>query len=112
MKGEPVFDTETYDGVQALLTSRRRGRRPTGKFLLTGVLICSTCQRTMSGVHRQKPLADGTKPRVYRCPSQQKGCGRVILAEPVEQIVGEHMVSVLSDPHAVAAIVAKDAVPA
>ena len=29
--GEPVFDASTYDAVQALLTSRRRGRRPTDR---------------------------------------------------------------------------------
>ncbi|MDX6371620.1 MAG: site-specific recombinase, partial [Nocardioidaceae bacterium] len=100
MKGEPVFDTETYDGLQALLTSRRRGRRPTGRFLLTGLLICSSCQRTMNGATRHKGLADGTKPRIYRCPAHLKGCGVTILAAPVEQIVGEHMVTVLSDPDA------------
>jgi site-specific DNA recombinase len=108
MKGEPVLDRDTYDALQALLASRRRGRRPTGMFPLTGLLTCSTCQRTMNGATRTKPLADGTRQREYRCPIQLGGCGRVILAEPVEQIVGEHMVGLLSDPAHVAAIVAEN----
>lgn len=108
MPGEPVLDRETYDEVQALLASRRRGRRPTGRFPLTGLLTCSTCQRTMNGAVRHQPKADGTRQREYRCPIQQGGCGRVILAEPVEQIVGEHMVGLLADPDHVAAIVAEN----
>lgn len=59
MRGEPVLDRDTYDDVQSLLASRRRGRRPTGLFFLTGLLTCSTCQRTMNGAHKFKPLADG-----------------------------------------------------
>jgi hypothetical protein len=108
MKGEPVLDRDTYDAVQALLASRRRGRRPTGRYLLTGLLTCSTCQRTMNGAVRHKPHADGTKPRVYRCPVQRGGCGRVIMAKPVEDIVREHMVGLLADPETAAVIVAEN----
>jgi site-specific DNA recombinase len=109
MKGEPVLDRDTYDAVQALLASRRRGRRPTGRFPLTGLLICSTCQRSMNGAIRNKPLADGTRQREYRCPIQRGGCGRAILADEVERIVGEHMIGLLADPDNVAAIVAENA---
>lgn len=109
MPGEPVLDRDTYDGVQALLMSRRRGRRPTGRYPLTGLLTCSTCQRPMNGATRSKPLADGTKPRIYRCPVQLGGCGRVILAEPTEELVDEHMVELLSDPDNAAKVIAKSA---
>ncbi|MDP3893518.1 recombinase family protein [Nocardioides sp.] len=109
MKGEPVLDRDTYDGVQALLASRRRGRRASGEFLLTGLLTCSTCQRTMNGAHRYKALADGTKPRVYRCPPQLGGCGRVILADRTEELVGDKMVERLADPSNAAKIVAENA---
>jgi site-specific DNA recombinase len=108
MPGEPVLDRETYDGVQALLASRRRGRRPTGRYPLTGLLICSDCQRPMNGALRHHRLADGTQQREYRCPVQRGGCGRIIIADPTEQIVGEHMVRLLSDPEHVAQIVAEN----
>lgn len=106
--GEPVLDAETYDAVQALLASRRRGRRPTGDFLLTGLLTCSDCQRTMNGARRWRSLKDGTRPRAYTCPRQRGGCGRAILAQQTEEIVGDHMIELLSDPEAVAKIVAQN----
>lgn len=110
--GEPVLDAEAYADIQALLASRRRGRRPTGRFLLTGLLTCSTCQRSMNGATRYDPKArpEVARPRIYRCPPQLGGCGRVILAEPVEQMVDEHMIDLLSDPSNVAAIVAENEV--
>jgi hypothetical protein len=110
MAGEPVLDRDTYDTVNALLASRRRGRRPTGRYLLTGLLTCARCRHSMNGAMRHKPLADGTRQREYRCPVQLGGCGLVILADPVEQIVGEHMVGLLADPENAAAIVAEDQV--
>ncbi|HEX3453863.1 MAG TPA: recombinase family protein [Gaiellaceae bacterium] len=113
MKGEPVLDRDTYDSVQALLASRRRGRRPTGRFPLTGLLLCTNekCRAKgvkMNGATRQKPYADGTRAREYRCAPQLGGCGRVILAEPTEQIVGDHMIGLLSKPENMAAILAED----
>ena len=109
MKGAPVLDADTYDAVRALLASRRRGRRPTGRFILTGLLTCSTCGRTMNGRRRAQPLADGTRQREYTCPIQQRGCGRTIVAHRVEEMVDDHMVRLLSDPDNMAAIVAEDA---
>lgn len=35
--GEPILDRDAYEAVQALLTSRRRGRQPTGIYPLTGL---------------------------------------------------------------------------
>jgi DNA invertase Pin-like site-specific DNA recombinase len=109
MPGDPVLDRDTYDEVQALLASRRRGARPSGRFPLTGVLTCSTCQRTMNGATRHVALADGSRPREYRCMIQRGGCGRVVLAQPVEDLVGEHMVGLLSEPENAAKVQAEDA---
>lgn len=106
--GEPVLDRDTYDAVQALLASRRRGRRPTGRFPLTGLLTCATCQQSMNGATRHAVRADGSKAREYRCPIPRGGCGRAIVAEQVEALVGEHMVGLLSDPEHVAKIVAEN----
>jgi DNA invertase Pin-like site-specific DNA recombinase len=40
--GEPILDEATYQQVQAMLAARRRGRRQTGRWPLTGILAC-TC---------------------------------------------------------------------
>lgn len=108
MAGEPVLDRDTYDAVHAVLDSRRRGRRATDQFALTGVLHCSTCKRPMNGATRNKANADGSRPRIYRCPVQLGGCGRVILAKPVEDLVTVRMVRLLSDEENVEARVAED----
>jgi hypothetical protein len=110
MKSEPVLDRDTYDAVQALLASRRRGRRPTGRFPLTELLICSTCERPMNRATRHQPKANGTRSRAYRCAAQLGGCGRVILAEQTERLVGEHMIELLCRPENAAAILAEDQV--
>lgn len=107
MPGEPIFDRDTYDAVQALFASRRRGRRPTGRYVYTGLPICSDCVHTMNGGMSSRPRADGTKAREYRCPIQLGGCGRCILADGTEQVINEHMVMLLSHPDYMAAIVAE-----
>lgn len=90
---DPILDRDTYEAVQTLVASRRRGRRPTGKFLLTGLLTCSTCQRPMNGATRPNG-----GPRAYRCPPQLGGCGRSIDADHTEAEVDRYMVKLLSDP--------------
>jgi site-specific DNA recombinase len=90
---EPILDKDTYDAVQALIATRRRGRRPTGRFLLTGLLHCSECERPMNGATRHKSGV-----RVYRCPPQLGGCGRSIDAKHLEEMVAAYMVALESDP--------------
>jgi DNA invertase Pin-like site-specific DNA recombinase len=104
---EPVLDAETYDAIQALLTSRRRGARPSGRFLLTGVLVCKDCGIAMNGATKTKRAADGSAVRQYRCPPPRKsatgerlggGCLSSIKAGPVEDAVAEFMTTLLASP--------------
>lgn len=97
MPGEPVLDRDIFDAIQALFASRRRGRRPTAPYLLTGILACSDCGRTMNG-GSTFARADGSRPRVYKCPKSGGGCARTIMAEPVEELVGQKMVDLMADP--------------
>jgi hypothetical protein len=103
-----VLDRDTYDSLQALFASRRRGQRPTDQFLLTGVLACSDCGKTMNGGRTYKS-PDGTRPRLYKCPPLTGGCSRSILAEPVEELVGQKMVELLTDPKYAAQIAEEQA---
>jgi site-specific DNA recombinase len=108
IKGEPVFDADLYAAVQALLNSRRRGRRPTGRFPLTGLLVCGRCGHSMNGATRTKARADGSYPREYRCPPNLGGCALSIDAKHTERIVNVKMVEVLGKPEHVAQIVAEN----
>ena len=82
---EPIMDADTYDAVQAKLGARKRGRRQTGKYPLSGVLACGNpaCPRrgTMAGYTRS-----GGR-RAYVCAPANGGCGQSVLAEPVEASV-------------------------
>ena len=101
--GEPVLDEDTYDALQALITSRRRGRRPTGRYLLTGIARCSKCNRTMNGATNTRSGA-----RIYRCPPQLGGCGRSVDAAGVEEMTAAYMIRLLSDPANIAEITAHE----
>ena len=101
--GEPVLDADTYDALQAQITARRRGRRPTGRYVLTGIARCGKCKRTMNGATNTR-----TGSRIYRCPPQLGGCGRSVDAVSVEDMTGEYMIRVLSDPANIAAMTERE----
>lgn len=99
--GEPILDAATFEALSAQIASRRRGRRPTGRFLLTGLLTCwnDKCgHHTMNGATTTR-----TRTRIYRCPPQLGGCGQSINARHVED-----MVELLSDPENIAEIKAHE----
>jgi site-specific DNA recombinase len=98
MAGKPVLDRKTYSALQAMLASRRRGAPPSGRYLLTGLLYCSTCKLPMNGAQSARPRADGHKIREYRCTTARGGCTRTIQAEGVEAKVAARVIELLADP--------------
>ena len=105
---EAILDTGTFQAVQAKLGARRRGRRVTGRYPLSGVLGCGNpaCARrgTMAGFTRT-----GGR-RAYVCAPANGGCGQSVLAEPVEVIVRDRVVDDLADVEALERARAADAV--
>ena len=101
--GEPVLDAATYDALQAQITARRRGRRPTGRYVLTGIARCSACKRTMNGATNTRSGA-----RIYRCPPQLGGCGRSVDAAGTEKMTAAYMIRLLSNPKNIAEITAHE----
>jgi DNA invertase Pin-like site-specific DNA recombinase len=110
---EPILDADTYAALNALVSSRRRGRPKSGKFLLTGLLSCDGCERPMGG--KTITLRSGRRQRIYRCGEVYRGkdhvagCGRQIDAEKTDQEVGDFMVRLLSNPKAVDKVLSKKA---
>lgn len=103
--GEPVLDADTYAEVQGLLAGRRRGRRESGRWPLTGVPRCGNpdCARAgrgMAGRTETRVRADGTSSRQYTCPRSNGGCGMSVLAEPVEERVQARVLKELANDHA------------
>ena len=92
---EPILGEQTYDAVQAKLGARRRGRRVTGKYPLSGLLECANpaCSRrgTMSGYPRSRGG------RAYVCAPSVGGCGQSITATPTEEYVRDKVLAALDD---------------
>jgi DNA invertase Pin-like site-specific DNA recombinase len=92
---EPIMDTETFNAVQAKLGARRRGRRVTGKYPLSGVLACGNPACSRRGTMAGYPRAGGR--RAYICAPANGGCGQSVLAEPVEAMARERVLAELAD---------------
>lgn len=110
--GEHIFDDDLYAEVQAVLAGRKRGRRPSGEFKLSGVLMCcapahgDTPHRMTGHGHRN---AKGERVRDYLCSRTHGGCGTAILAAPVEERVREKVLESANDRDLVADLSAEAA---
>jgi DNA invertase Pin-like site-specific DNA recombinase len=110
LEGEPILDERTFDRLQALFASRRRGR-PTGsaangrKYLATGLLWCVCGVKLAAHSQPPKTYPDGTVRAVYYCSKDRRGCGKVyadMLA--VDLHVRALVIGRLSDPEYAEAI--------
>jgi DNA invertase Pin-like site-specific DNA recombinase len=101
---EPILDSETFERVQAKLAARKRGRRATGLYPLTGIAVCGNpeCGRrgTMAGHVRSRGHREYVRVRAYICAKPNGGCGQSIMAEPVEEMVREAVVRASHDADA------------
>jgi DNA invertase Pin-like site-specific DNA recombinase len=91
----PVLDADIYAAVQAKLGARKRGRRASGRYPLTGVVECGNPNCTRRGTMAGHPRAGGV--RAYICPVPVGGCGMSVLARPVEVIVRDRVLADLGD---------------
>jgi DNA invertase Pin-like site-specific DNA recombinase len=106
---EPILDAETYDAVQAKLGARKRGRRVSGRYPLSGVLICASpaCPKDGTGTMAGYPRSGGQ--RAYICPPANGGCGQSVLAAPVEAMVRDEVLPAMARVEAREAMRAADA---
>lgn len=68
LPGVPILDDDTYHRIVALYAARRRGRQPSGRYVLTGIAVCGLCDSGLAG----RPVS-GTNRRHYWC----KSCARI-----------------------------------
>ena len=68
LPGTPILDDDTYHRLVALYAARRRGRQPSGRYVLTGLAACGLCGAGLAG----RPVS-GTDRRHYWC----KACHRI-----------------------------------
>jgi len=80
-----LIDERDHERLRAILDTRRRPGAP-ARFLLSGLVRCGRCGRTMRGRRRT-----GSRVRMYGCEKTTAGgCGGTyVMAEPLETLVSE-----------------------
>lgn len=101
---EPILDQDTWRQVTAVLTDPARRRNPVvRRYLLTGMLYCALCGTRLVAAPRSN------RQRGYGCLKTHGGCGGVhCLADPVEQLVTDAVLTALDGPALAQLIAARD----
>ena len=89
-----AVDRQTWDQVRAVLLNPGRAtnlRAPT-KYLLAGLIECGSCGARMFS----RPKADHT--RRYLCASSRPGHQLAIVAQPLDDLVAEETIDLLTAP--------------
>jgi len=91
---EGAVDRHTWDQVRAVLLNPERNTNvgKATRYLLTGLIYCGTCGAAMFS----RPRDDHTKR--YLCAGRRRGHQLGILAEPVDQLVTERVLALLTTP--------------
>ncbi|MGA4989974.1 recombinase family protein [Nonomuraea bangladeshensis] len=91
---EAILDRDVWEEVRARISERASGHSNRLTRWLTGVLWCSLCGHALRGVAANKRINAR-----YWCPTPDGGCGKIaITAPPLEDLIGERMVELLTDP--------------
>jgi hypothetical protein len=103
LPGEPILDNETWDRLNTLFTSRRRGRPNSDAYLCSGIVCCGHCGHRLSGrpMVALRPYPDGEVRRQYWCQPRalRGGCGRITIDQrELDRHVGALVVRILADP--------------
>lgn len=92
----PILDRDQWEDVCARLAGRVRNVDLTLQRWLTGVLVCSKCERPMPGWQ-------GNGGQRYWCATPRGGCGKTaIKAEPVEAEIERQVLELLTEPEILA----------
>ena len=90
LPGTPILDDDTYHRLVALYAARRRGRQPSGRYVLTGIAVCGLCEAGLAG----RPVS-GTDRRHYWC----KACHRISVdVRRLDEWAADWSIRELSDP--------------
>ena len=49
LRGAAILDDNTHARIVALYAARRRGRQPSGRYVLTGIAVCGLCDSGLAG---------------------------------------------------------------
>lgn len=91
-----IVDRTMLDRVRLVLldAGRRKTRPEPRRYLLTGMLTCGVCGRSL----RARPRADGTRRYICAKVPGSEGCGLVIVSDPLEDLLVEAALERLDSP--------------
>jgi DNA invertase Pin-like site-specific DNA recombinase len=96
LPGEPILEETQWRRLVALYTARRRGRQPSGRYVLTGYVLCGLCDSSLGG----RPVT-GTTRRIYWC----KVCKHITVeTSRLEEWASDWAIKTLADPEHAEAI--------
>lgn len=102
---DPIVSREEWERMCALFASRKVGRPPEPRHMLSGLMTCAVCGTGLTGMPRSglPPYPDGSRKREYRCrrakDARDPGCGRNhIDGLRADQIVAAAIEARLGDP--------------
>lgn len=104
LSGEPVLDRETWERCQSVMASKGVGRKPSERYLLSGLITCGRCSHPLTGRPRTNsaPYPDGEVKREYWCQPQAGrggGCGRLAIDQRyADEVVEQAVLERLGDP--------------
>lgn len=104
LPGDPVLDAQTWNALQMLLASRRRGPTPNRYLLSAGVMRCGYCGAKLAGRPQpnMKPYPeDGGLRRAYWCAYRKDGtgCGKSLIDQRyADRIVKGAVLKWFGDP--------------
>jgi DNA invertase Pin-like site-specific DNA recombinase len=105
---DSIVGEEDLRAVRSMFASRKRGRPPGARHVLSGIARCAICGWPMTGLVKNYGTSttyrDGEPRRIYKC-GDPRGCLRVSIdARAAEAWVREKVLDVLSDPRHAARI--------
>jgi len=97
-----------FNQAQRIMEEARRrwSNRPLRQYLLSGLLRCTKCGNTMTGRYQKnwgKYHSEYTD-RKNNAGAKEAGCGRVVKAEKIEQLVWDTFIKWLNNPEEIASV--------
>jgi len=96
LPGTPILDDATYHRIVVLYAKRKPGKPPSGRYVLTGIVVCGVCGSDLGG----QPVT-GTDRRRYWC----RYCRKIFVdAGRLDEWAGDYAIRILSDQEQVDAL--------
>ena len=97
-----IISDEQFERAQELISTskRRHAKESVNKYLLSGLVRCSDCGNTMTGVMRSwwgRKRPQYTDRKNYS-GAKFSGCGNAVFTDELDELVWNHVLEILNEP--------------